>query len=154
MTAPTARVGYGTPIQQLMNSGLTAHSSDDGGGYGKNAISIANIPYSSYSLYVYASNWNGDPQYTDDLKLNQNATGYTAGTSVLFKTFNDGSQTSYTTAQPACFPVRTTQVTDLLFAGMSASSVPVAVVSGKFHPLGRHSDRQHKSRACCRRLRR
>ena len=71
--------GYATPIQQLLNAGLTAHNGDSGGGYGKNAISISNIPYSSYSLYVYASNWSGDAQLTDDLKMNQNANGYTAG---------------------------------------------------------------------------
>ena len=43
---------------------------------------------------------------------------------MLFKTFADGSQTSYTTYQPAALSSSgTTQVTDLLFAGMSASSL-------------------------------
>ena len=121
---PVDNTGYATTIQQLMNSGLTSHTGDSGGNYGTNRIAIANIPYSSYDLYVYVSNWSGDPQLTDYLKINQNASGYTAGTSVPFKTFADGSQTGYTTYQPGQVSSGgTTQLTDLRFAGMSASSV-------------------------------
>ena len=111
-----------TPIQQLLETALTAHAGDSGGTYGKNSISVSNIPYSSYSVYLYVSNWSGDPILTDNLQMNQNANGYTAGSAVQFMTFPDGTQTSYTTGQAGQVN-GSTQVTDLLFSGMSAGSL-------------------------------
>ena len=81
------------------------------------SITISDIPYSAYDVYVYVSGW--DNTRAGYLKINQNAAGYTSGGTVGFAAFQNSSQNSLTTLTATTPSSGQPQITDVEFANVS-----------------------------------
>ena len=108
---------WSNPVESPTSSTLDLLS----GGLENGSIQVSGIPYASYDIYVYVSGW--DNTRAGYLELSRNATGYTNGSEVGFTAFQDASQSSLTTLTATTAASGQPQVTDVEFAGLSATSL-------------------------------
>ena len=110
---------YANLAQSATNNTLKLLS----GGLEDGHISVTNVPYSAYDVYVYVSGYSSNR--TGYMTLNENAGGYTSGSQVAFTVSQNASQNSLTTLTAASPASGQPLLTDVEFAGASGSGFTI-----------------------------